>query len=123
VWLASYHLAGRASLWFLRFKLEPGAPPWDKFSSLLNPCFGPKIQNTQLAAIKNLCQIRVVNDYEENFLNRRLLQNSQLLPSPKETVALPNRWPIMRLSPVEMPKRRHLTCWKQAPLPESSWAD
>jgi hypothetical protein len=32
-----------------------------------------------------LHQIGFVDDYEENFLTRRLLQNSQLLPSPNET--------------------------------------
>jgi hypothetical protein len=35
---------------------------------LLNQHFGPKIRNTELAAIKNLRQISSVDDYKENFL-------------------------------------------------------
>ncbi|CAM0951594.1 unnamed protein product [Alopecurus aequalis] len=146
----------------------------DEFSSLLNRRFGPKIRNTELAAIKNLRQIGSVDDYEENFLTlvcrceglteahqvelfvaglhksirtdvklmypktledamdharayeeRETPEDSdsilvskantgggvrpstpELVAPPKAIAALPNRRPLLRLSPTEMDERR-----------------
>lgn len=174
LWLASYHLAGRASLWYRRLKRAHGTPPWGEFSMLLNRRFGPKIRNTELAVIKNLRQTSSVDDYEEQFLmlvcrceglteahqvelfvgglhksirtDIKLMypatledamdharayeerdtpedRDTTLVPKgnssggarpstpelaapPKATMALPNRRPLMQLSPVEMDERR-----------------
>jgi hypothetical protein len=141
---------------------------------LLNRRFGPKIRNTELAAIKNLRQTGSVDDYEEQFLmhvcrceglteahqvelfraglHRMIRADVKLMypatledamdharayeerdapedsdttlvpkgnsggavrPStpelaspPKATLTLPNRRPLMRLTPTEMDERR-----------------
>jgi hypothetical protein len=68
-WLASYHLTGKAILWYHELVTERGAePPWDDFTKALNKRFGPRIQRTQLGGIKNLRQLGSVDEYEDKFL-------------------------------------------------------
>ncbi|XP_071685220.1 uncharacterized protein [Lolium perenne] len=68
-WLASYHLTGKAILWYRELVTERGSePPWDDFTKALNKRFGPRIQRTQLGGIKNLRQLGSVDEYEDKFL-------------------------------------------------------
>jgi len=79
VWLASFHMTGKAQMWYTVLERDAGRPTWDDFSRLCQQRFGPPLSTNHLADLARLPFSSIVEAYLDAF-QARLAHAGHLSP-------------------------------------------